>query len=100
LTGGLVLRNKPDLLAARPLLISTVSALVGGKVTVVLGKKSGRQSVQFKVNELGLPTLGDAEIAVLLKRVKDHAEATAASVPDELFRQWVSEETASAGSPR
>ncbi len=75
-------------------------ALVGGKVTVVLGKKSGRQSVQFKVNELGLPTLGDAEIAVLLKRVKDHAEATAASVPDELFRQWVSEETASAGSPR
>src|ERR1700712_1249932 len=30
-TDGLVLKNKPDLLAARPLLISTVSALVGGK---------------------------------------------------------------------
>lgn len=31
LTDGLVLKDEPDLLAARPLIISTVSALVGGK---------------------------------------------------------------------
>ena len=68
--------------------------LVGGKVTVILGKKSGRHSIQHKLSELGLPTLKPEAVNRLLERVKESAESTGAPVADETFAGWAAEEAA------
>lgn len=68
--------------------------LVGGKVTVVLGKKSGRHSVQYKLVELGFSDLPADAVGRLTERVKSYAEATGATVKDQTFAGWAAEEAA------
>jgi isopropylmalate/homocitrate/citramalate synthase len=68
--------------------------LVGGKVTVILGKKSGHHSIQHKLSELGLPTLPAEAVGRLLGRVKHSAETTGSPVSDDTFAGWAAEEAA------
>ena len=51
-------------------MFGTHPALTGRTGEVVLGKKSGKASITYKVEELGLPALNDAQSAELLDKVK------------------------------
>jgi isopropylmalate/homocitrate/citramalate synthase len=72
--------------------------LVGGKVSVILGKKSGRHSIQHKLSELGFPPLSLEAIGRILERVKESAESTGAPVGDGKFADWATAEVAAGGA--
>lgn len=65
--------------------------LVGQVDRVLLGKKSGRQSISLKLDQLGIGPLPDADVAELLERVKDAAELQRGAVTDSQFRAIVEE---------
>jgi isopropylmalate/homocitrate/citramalate synthase len=62
--------------------------VVGQKFSVLLGKKSGKYSIQMKLEELSL-TVPDEKVATLLKEVKEQSERTKKPVSDEAFREMV-----------
>jgi len=62
--------------------------LVGNKSGVVLGKKSGRHSVEWKLNQMGL-TASPEHIEEILSRIKSLSEAKKGEVTDEEFLQIV-----------
>jgi isopropylmalate/homocitrate/citramalate synthase len=63
------------------------SALVGagGERRIVLGKKSGADSIRLKLAELGLPAAGDEPRAELLRRVKELGTRERRLVGDDEF---------------
>jgi len=62
--------------------------VVGQKFNVLLGKKSGKYSIQMKLEELSL-TLPDEKVTALLKEVKEQSERTKKPVSDEDFHEMV-----------
>ncbi len=63
--------------------------VVGHKpVKVVLGKKSGRDSIVFKARQLGLK-ISDDKIDALLTKIKESAEEKKRILTDEEFKQLV-----------
>jgi isopropylmalate/homocitrate/citramalate synthase len=62
--------------------------VVGQKFNVLLGKKSGKYSIQMKLEELSL-TLPDEKVAILLKEVKEQSEHTKKPVSDEDFHEMI-----------
>jgi isopropylmalate/homocitrate/citramalate synthase len=62
--------------------------VVGQKFSVLLGKKSGKYSIQIKLKELSI-TLPDEKVTGLLKEVKEQSERTKKPVSDEDFREMV-----------
>jgi isopropylmalate/homocitrate/citramalate synthase len=66
------------------------SELVGAERHIVLGKKSGLDSVVLKAKELGL-SLSQEQTAPILAAVKKRAIAKRSLVSDEEFRQIVEE---------
>ncbi|MBN1242632.1 MAG: hypothetical protein JXA15_08000 [Spirochaetales bacterium] len=70
-------------------MFATHPALFGRKGSVVLGKKSGKPSVAFKLSELGLGELDEAAAAELLARVKALGNETRRLVSDAEFRELV-----------
>jgi isopropylmalate/homocitrate/citramalate synthase len=62
--------------------------VVGQKFSLLLGKKSGKYSIQMKLEELSL-TVPDEKVATLLKEVKEQSERTKKPVSDEAFREMV-----------
>jgi len=64
--------------------------LVGQQHKLLLGKKSGKDSIETKLKELGLEANKD-QIETLLLRVKRQAEKTKAPISDEDFRKMVQE---------
>jgi isopropylmalate/homocitrate/citramalate synthase len=62
--------------------------VVGQKFGVLLGKKSGKYSIQMKLEELSL-NLPEEKIAILLKEVKERSEHTKKPVSDEDFRAMI-----------
>lgn len=62
--------------------------LVGGRVRVLLGKKSGKESIKYKMEEMGLK-FEDSHISTLVQKVKDMAEAKGRSITDEEFLSMV-----------
>ena len=62
--------------------------VVGQKFNVLLGKKSGKYSIQMKLKELSL-TVPDEKASTLLKEVKEQSERTKRPVSDEDFREMV-----------
>lgn len=64
------------------------SELVNAQRKIVLGKKSGLDSIDLKARELGL-TVGDSQRAAVLAEVKKRAIAQRALVSDDEFRQII-----------
>ena len=59
--------------------------LVGGKREIVLGKKSGRHSIEWKLNKLGI-TATEEQIKTILSKVKAESEKKKALITDEEFK--------------
>jgi methanogen homocitrate synthase len=51
-------------------MFATHPALTGRKGKIVLGKKSGKPSIVYKLKELGLGELDEARMALVLNEVK------------------------------
>ncbi|SFL28932.1 2-isopropylmalate synthase [Shimia haliotis] len=66
-------------------MFGTHPALTGRVGEVVLGKKSGKASITYKVGELGLSELNDEQNAALLQKVKDAGIAKRDFLTDEEF---------------
>jgi isopropylmalate/homocitrate/citramalate synthase len=64
--------------------------IVGQSHKLVLGKKSGRDSIELKLSEFGLKA-GKEQVERILLNVKRQAEKTKAPVSDEDFKRIVKE---------
>jgi len=79
-----------DLVVKNPLVMfATHPALTGRSGEVVLGKKSGKTSIVYKLEKLGIADVDDAAIGEMLKRVKDRGIAKRGLVTDPEFRAIV-----------
>jgi isopropylmalate/homocitrate/citramalate synthase len=85
--GSIVSGYMADPLVAFPFPPETV----GASARVLLGKQSGKHSLDYKAAELGLGTLDDCERNRLLERVKTEAQETGQTISDERFKQWLEE---------
>lgn len=65
-------------------------ALVGQSRTIVLGKKSGRSSVEFKLQERGIRPRGD-EMPTILNRVKQRAIELGRAITEDEFDALIEE---------
>ena len=70
-------------------MFGTHPALTGRTGEVVLGKKSGKASIVYKMGELGLGDLADDQAAEVLARVKDKGIEKRDMLNDEEFRSIV-----------
>lgn len=79
-----------DLVVKEPLaMFGTHPALTGRTGEVVLGKKSGKASITYSLERMGLAISDDAAISEMLKRVKRRGIAKRGLVTDEEFREIV-----------
>lgn len=80
-----------NLVVEDPLVMfATHPALTGRKGKVVLGKKSGKLSIVFKLKELGLGDMEEAQLSTLLAMVKKQGNERRCLVSDEEFAAMVS----------
>jgi len=70
-------------------MFGTHPALTGRQGEVVLGKKSGKASITYNLEKLGVPDADDAAIGEMLKRVKDLGIEKRGLVNDEEFKAIV-----------
>lgn len=76
-----------DLVVKEPLaMFGTHPALTGRTGDVVLGKKSGKASITYTLEKLGLPVPDDATVNEMLARVKSIGIAKRGLVSDDEFR--------------
>ena len=76
-----------DLVVKEPLaMFGTHPALTGRAGDVVLGKKSGKASITYTLEKLGLPVPDDAAVNEMLARVKSAGIAKRGLVDDDEFR--------------
>ena len=66
--------------------------LVGQKASLLLGKKSGRDSIVVKLNEMGI-SASEEEVGKMLKEVKERAQKTKEPIGDEEFETIVRDVT-------
>jgi len=79
-----------DLVVKEPLaMFGTHPALTGRKGEVVLGKKSGKLSITYNLEKLGITDADDESIGEMLKRVKDKGIEKCGLLTDEEFREIV-----------
>ena len=77
-----------DLVVKEPLaMFGTHPHLTGREGEVVLGKKSGKLSISYNLEKLGLPAASDEQNAEMLKKVKDLGIAKRGILTDEEFRE-------------
>ena len=62
--------------------------LVGQKPSVLLGKKSGKDSVEIKLKEMGL-SAAEEDIAAIVQEVKKHAQDVKEPMSDDTFKSLV-----------
>ncbi|PKL07279.1 MAG: 2-isopropylmalate synthase, partial [Spirochaetae bacterium HGW-Spirochaetae-9] len=80
-----------NLVVEDPLVMfATHPSLTGRKGKVVLGKKSGKLSIVYKLKELGLGDLDDGQLSALLATVKKQGNERRCLVADEEFAAMVS----------
>ena len=79
-------------------MFATHPALTGRTGEVVLGKKSGKASVLYKANELGLGEVSDEDAAEILKAVKEKGIEKRNILDDEEFCAIVSKVRAKASA--
>ena len=76
-----------DLVVKEPLaMFGTHPALTGRAGEVVLGKKSGKASITYNLEKLGITEFDDQAINDMLKQVKDQGIAKRGLVTDQEFR--------------
>ena len=81
-----------DLVVKEPLaMFGTHPSLTGRLGEVVLGKKSGKASITYNLEKLGMPVAEDEAVAEMLKRVKDLGIAKRGILTDAEF-QTIAEE--------
>ena len=79
-----------DLVVKEPLaMFGTHPSLTGRKGEVVLGKKSGKLSITYNLEKLGIADADDEAVAEMLKRVKDKGIEKRGLLTDEEFREIV-----------
>src|SRR5207237_1980439 len=91
-TGGTVSRREPGAVASQvrapPSIEPDASSLVATDRAIVLGKKSGLDSIRIKAEELGLDVSDDRR-AELLAKVKELGARKRGLVTDDEFRALV-----------
>ncbi len=70
-------------------MFGTHPSLTGRKGEVVLGKKSGKMSIAYNLEKLGITDADDEAIGEMLKRVKDKGIDKRGLLTDEEFREIV-----------
>ncbi len=79
-----------DLVVKEPLaMFGTHPALTGRRGEVVLGKKSGKASITYNLEELGITGVDDDAVAEMLKRVKEKGIAKRGLLTQDEFKQIV-----------
>ena len=79
-----------NLVVEQPLaMFATHPALTGRKGKIVLGKKSGKPSIVYKLKELGLGDLDEGQIAAVLNEVKKQGNERRGLVSDSEFSAMV-----------
>jgi methanogen homocitrate synthase len=79
-----------DLVVKEPLaMFGTHPALTGRRGEVVLGKKSGKLSITYNLEQLGITDAGDEAVGEMLKRVKDKGIEKRGLLTQEEFREIV-----------
>ncbi len=79
-----------DLVVKEPLaMFGTHPSLTGREGEVVLGKKSGKASITYNLEKLGITDATDEAIAEMLKRVKDRGIEKRGLLTDLEFREIV-----------
>ena len=79
-----------NLVVEKPLaMFGTHPALTGRSGDIVLGKKSGKASIAYKLNELGITGVDDEQAAELLAQVKQAGIAKCGLVNDDEFREML-----------
>jgi methanogen homocitrate synthase len=79
-----------DLVVKEPLaMFGTHPALTGRRGEVVLGKKSGKLSITYNLEQLGITDADDEAIGEMLKRVKDKGIEKRGLLTQEEFREIV-----------
>jgi len=79
-----------DLVVKEPLaMFGTHPALTGRSGDVVLGKKSGKLSITYTLERLGITGVDDDAVSEILKRVKDKGIEKRGLVDDAEFREIV-----------
>ena len=77
-----------NLVLEEPLaMFGTHPALTGRTGDIVLGKKSGKASIEYKLKELGIEGVGDEQAAELLVQVKQAGIAKRGLITDDEFRK-------------
>ena len=77
-----------DLVVKKPLaMFGTHPALTGRSGDVVLGKKSGKASIAYALEQLGIAGAGDEAVGEMLRIVKERSIARRALVTLEEFRE-------------
>lgn len=79
-------------------MFGTHPALTGSKGEVVLGKKSGKASIEYKLSELGLGTFADEDLVALLAKVKQAGINKRDILSDDEFRAIVNQHGATAAA--
>src|SRR2546425_1209785 len=89
-----------DLVVKKPLaMFGTHPALTGRSGDVVLGKKSGKASIAFALEQLGIAGVGDDAAGDMLRIVKERSIAKRALVSLEEFREIAERVLAGAAHP-
>jgi methanogen homocitrate synthase len=70
-------------------MFGTHPSLTGRKGEVVLGKKSGKMSISYNLEKLGITDADDEAVGEMLKRVKDKGIEKRGLLTDEEFREIV-----------
>ena len=79
-----------DLVVKEPLaMFGTHPALTGRRGEVVLGKKSGKLSITYNLEQLGINDADDEAVGEMLKRVKDKGIEKRGLLTQEEFREIV-----------
>jgi isopropylmalate/homocitrate/citramalate synthase len=79
-----------DLVVKEPLaMFGTHPALTGRRGEVVLGKKSGKLSITYNLEQLGIRDADDEAVGEMLKRVKDKGIEKRGLLTQEEFREIV-----------
>ena len=83
-----------DLVKTQPLALFGITPdWVGQKARYVLGKKSGLASVEMKLEDLGMPKLGNEQKTAVMNKIKDLGMMKKGLVNDEEFVAIVKEVT-------
>ena len=79
-----------DLVIKEPLaMFGTHPALTGRRGEIVLGKKSGKASITWNLEQMGIESTDDEAVAEMLKRVKDKGIEKRGLLTQKEFREIV-----------